>query len=223
MENVHKKTQNSTLKASMIKTEEWPPTVTVYPRSSSESSLTSFDDNDIIAFGPINVKRRRKPAPTLATGRRSKYEILTPEEAHKRDIRRARNRAAAERVRINRLNVEQQLQGKIDELENQEQNLLDIIELLQSQKLQLEMRLVTYEKLCSSRSLPNAQNYLIPAVLSTSAPTSATSQQVSSFCFEDLFSDSPTPAETQPDNFSNSLPILMPIDELDIFLMDICK
>src|SRR5579871_23350 len=80
-----------------------------YSISSSENSRQSYDDNETIAFGPIKVKPRKKPAPTLATGRRSKYEILTPDKEQKRNVRRARNRAAAERVRISRLNIEQQL------------------------------------------------------------------------------------------------------------------
>ncbi|CAF0986280.1 unnamed protein product [Adineta ricciae] len=127
-----------------------------YTISSPENSRTSFDDNDIIAFGPIKVKPRKKPAPTLATGRRSKYEVLSPEEEQKRNIRRARNRAAAERVRVSRLSVEQQLLNQIAELESQEAKLSQNVESLQHQKLHLETRLFTHERMCSNMTQTNA-------------------------------------------------------------------
>ena len=54
------------------------------PLSSSDGSVTStVDEMNVIAFGPILVKQRKKPAPTLATGRRSRYEPLTAEEDEK--------------------------------------------------------------------------------------------------------------------------------------------
>lgn len=133
---------------SIVKTEP-------YTISSSENSRTSFDDNDTIAFGPIKVKPRKKPAPTLATGRRSKYEVLSPEEEHKRNIRRARNRAAAERVRVSRLSVEQQLLNQIAELESQEAKLSQNVQVLQHQKLHLETRLFTHERMCSNMTQTN--------------------------------------------------------------------
>ena len=120
-----------------------------YTASSPEHSRTSYEDIDVIEFGPIKVKPRKKPAPTLATGRRSKYEILTPDEERKRNVRRARNRAAAERVRISRLNIEQQLQNQIDALEQQEQQLSADVRTLEHQKLHLQTRLLTHEHMCS--------------------------------------------------------------------------
>ncbi|CAF2711051.1 unnamed protein product [Rotaria sp. Silwood2] len=215
--------QNTTLNPSMIKTGELSPERTPYPRSSSENSFISFDDNEIIEFGPIKVKRRKNPAPTLATGRRSKYEILSPEEEQKRDIRRARNRAAAERVRISRLCVEQQLQDQIDGLEEQEHKLLNDIKMLQYQKLQLETRALTHEKMCSNRFSSNPQNHRISTFTSSSAPISTTFQQLehtSDLYFEDLFSNSPPSIQIQPNNYSNVLTTMTPSDELDIFLMD---
>ena len=108
----------------------------------------SSDEFDIIAFGPIKVRPRKKPAPTLATGRRSKYEILSPDEEQKRNLRRARNRAAAERVRISRLNIEQQLLNQIHELEQQQTKLMQNIQILENEKLHLESRLFTHEQIC---------------------------------------------------------------------------
>ncbi|CAF0783764.1 unnamed protein product [Rotaria sp. Silwood1] len=223
MNTLQREGQNSTLNPSMINTEALSSEVKAYPRSSSENSLGSFDDHDIIEFGPIKVKRRKKPAPTLATGRRSKYEILSPEEEQKRDIRRARNRAAADRVRISRLCVEQQLQDQIDTLEEQEQKLLNDVQRLQYQKLQLETRVFTHEKMCPIRSLSNAQNHFMPTLISTSAPISTTFQQVehtSDSYFEDLFSNSPPPVQLQPNNYSNLTTTTIPGDDLDMFLMD---
>ena len=122
-----------------------------YENSSSNASHHPHDENveSIIEFGPIKVKQRNKPALTLSTGRRSKYETLTPEEDQKRIIRRARNRQAAERVRINRLNIEQQLQNQIHQLELKEQQLNHIIQRLHQRKLQLQSRVFTHEKMCS--------------------------------------------------------------------------
>lgn len=219
--NVQQSCQNSTTDPQMIKTEQWSPNVISNPISSPETSVTSVDDNDIIEFGPIKVKRRRKPAPTLATGRRSKYEVLTPDEAYKRDVRRARNRAAAERVRINRLNVEHQLQSQINELESQEKNLIRTVEMLQCQKLQLETRILTHDRYCRSNSMPNVQPYSEPAFVSTSVPTTTACQQVSSFCFEELFDNIPTPVQTSMENLLNPSINLIPSDDLDIFLMDL--
>jgi hypothetical protein len=110
--------------------------------SSSENSAVSADDQDVVAFGPIKVKLRKKPAPTLATGRRSRYEILTPDEEKKRDIRRARNRAAAERVRLHRLGIEEDLKGEIEQLQAQEDQLHTDVQHLQYRKLELQQKLI---------------------------------------------------------------------------------
>ncbi|CAF1003128.1 unnamed protein product [Didymodactylos carnosus] len=123
-----------------------------------ETMITSTSFNlkhkDIIEFGPIRVRPRKNPAPTLATGRRSKYDILSPEEEHKRQIRRARNRAAAEKVRIRRLSIEERLKKQIRDLEQQSNSLINNINVLEDQKLQLESRLITHEHIC----MKNEQN-----------------------------------------------------------------
>jgi len=215
--------QHLTLNPSVVKTEESPPELTPYTVSSSENSATSFDDNDVIEFGPIKVKPRKKPAPTLATGRRSKYEILTPEEEHKRDVRRARNRAAAERVRISRLNVEQDLQGQINSLEEQEQQLINNVQMLQHQKLHLQTRLFTHERMCPSVNVLNSTiNNQIPAFSSNNISTSTMSQlvnNVNEFNIDDLFSDSSSPIQTQQNDFPTSFTTMIPDgDNLDLFM-----
>jgi len=218
--------QNSSSNTSSNKTDELPPEIATYPSCSSEHSSITYDDShNIIEFGPIKVKPRKKPAPTLATGRRSKYEVLSPEEEQKRDVRRARNRAAAERVRLSRLNVEQQLQGQIDVLEVQEQKLLNKVQMLQYKKLNLETRLLTREKICSTPTMAglNPQNDLIPTFTTYNPPTSTTFQQIeqlSEISLEELFLNSPSSLQNQQDNDSNSLTTLMPDMDPEDYLMN---
>ncbi|UJR33531.1 hypothetical protein I4U23_020975 [Adineta vaga] len=158
MDKLHSDSQESQSNSERIETGGCPSDTLQYHTNSVDNSPTSFDDNDTIEFGPIKVKPRKKPAPTLATGRRSKYETLTPDEEQKRELRRARNRAAAERVRISRLNVEQDLQGQIDALEDQEQKLYMNIQMLEDHKFQLQTHLVTHDSLCSTTNLSNTFN-----------------------------------------------------------------
>ena len=132
------------------------------PSNPSENSWLSSEENDVIAFGPIKVRPRKRPAPTLATGRRSKYEILTPEEEQKRNVRRARNRAAAERVRINRLTIEQELQEQIAALEQQEKNLSANVLELENQKILLETRIFTHERMCSDSNWSQLPQVILP-------------------------------------------------------------
>jgi hypothetical protein len=187
-----------------------------YQIGSSENSRASFDDNETIAFGPIKVKPRKKPAPTLATGRRSKYEILSPEEEQKRHVRRARNRAAAERVRISRLNIEQQLLEQIGALEKQEEQLVNDVQTLQHQKLHLETRLFTHEQMCSNTSVSNDLTSYLPL---DNIPTSfQQNDKLPELNFDDLFFNSLTNEQIQQ-NFPDSLSTIVLTDDLN-FLMD---
>jgi hypothetical protein len=208
MNTHHGEGQSSSWSPTDNQTEDIPLEMGNHPVGSSESSTTSYDDNhDIIEFGPIKVKPRKKPAPTLATGRRSKYEPLSPEEEYKREVRRARNRAAAERVRISRLNVEQELQGQIDALEEEETRLLNNLQMLQYEKLNLETRLSTHEKMCPTMNgTPSAFN----------SPLLQPNEQIPSINFEDLFLDSPRQLDN---NYTNSLSTVIP-DDIDDFFMD---
>jgi hypothetical protein len=200
-----------TLTPSIVKIEQ-------YSISSSDNSRASCDDNEIIAFGPIKVKPRKKPAPTLATGRRSKYEILTPEEEHKRNVRRARNRAAAERVRISRLNIEQQLLDQIDALERQEEKLLSDVQTLQHQKLHLETRLYTHEQMCSNMTVSNDLTSYLPL---ENIPTSfQQNDKLPEFELDEEFFNSLTNGYIQQ-NYSESLStIVLTADDLNDFFMD---
>ncbi|CAF3394329.1 unnamed protein product [Rotaria socialis] len=200
-----------------------------YPIYSSENSRTSFDGDDTISFGPIKVKPRKKPAPTLATGRRSKYEILNADEEHKRNIRRARNRAAAERVRVSRLNIEQQLLDEISALEKQEEKLLQNVETLQHQKLHLETRLFTHEKMCSNIVAQNSiiklendrTNYfpLENSSISSQQYDTTIIDKMTDFDFDDAFINLFTTEHIQ-ENFPESLSSIMTSDDLNDFFMN---
>jgi hypothetical protein len=219
MNTSHGEDQDSTWNCPISKTEEIiSPETGNHPIVSSESSATSYDDNqDIIEFGPIKVKPRKKPAPTLATGRRSKYEPLSPEEEQKREVRRARNRAAAERVRINRLNVEQELQGQIDTLEQQEKILLNNLQILEYQKLNLETRLSTHRNICPTMNGTHPQSsHLMSAFNNPNPPVFQQVEQISDINLEELFLDSPDRLEN---NYSNSLTTMIP-DDIDDFFMN---
>lgn len=200
-----------------------------YQMYSSENSHTSCDENEIIAFGPIKVKPRKKPAPTLATGRRSKYEILNPEEEHKRNVRRARNRAAAERVRISRLNVEQQLLNQISALEKQEEQLQQDVQTLQHRKLHLETRLSTHEHMCSNMVVQNplitSEMNLTPYFPLKHLPTSQQydtimiNDKISDIDIDDAFINSLVEEQVQQ-NFAECLSSFMENDDLNDFLMN---
>ncbi|CAF5198486.1 unnamed protein product, partial [Rotaria magnacalcarata] len=192
-------------------------------------SRTSFDGDDTISFGPIKVKPRKKPAPTLATGRRSKYEILNADEEHKRNIRRARNRAAAERVRVSRLNIEQQLLDEISALEKQEEKLLQNVETLQHQKLHLETRLFTHEQMCSNiiaqnsiRKLENNLTHYFPSEnssISFQQYDTTIIDKLTDFDFDDAFMNLFTTEQIQQ-NFPESLSNIMTSDDLNDFFMN---
>jgi len=219
VDKIHLNNQNFQWNSENVPGEECISDSVRYHTSSVDTSPTSCDDNDIIEFGPIKVKPRRKPAPTLATGRRSKYEALTPEEEHKREMRRARNRAAAERVRISRLNVEQDLQGQIDALEYQEQKLHMNIQMLENHKLQLQSRLSTHERICSSR---NVSDTLTDSLICTPTPnTYQTVQQVSDFNFDELFPPSSSSLNSAENHQTNFLSSSIPNDDFEDILMNL--
>jgi hypothetical protein len=93
-----------------------------------------------ITYGPTCVKLRSGAAPTLATGRRSKFMKLEGDAAVKREIRRQRNREAAKKLKEKRTILEQQLRNDILELESKEQELLSKIQSLKTRKQQLELQ-----------------------------------------------------------------------------------
>jgi hypothetical protein len=128
--------------------------------STTNSSFNSNINDDNISknyksFTPENSmsvptyqspSKRRQSAPTLETGRRSKFLQLDGIEAVRREARRTRNREAARKLKIKRSQVEEQLKKEIDDLESKEQALLLSIKNLDSYKTELETQ---YRKIVS--------------------------------------------------------------------------
>ncbi|CAF0713899.1 unnamed protein product [Brachionus calyciflorus] len=75
-------------------------------------------------WGPIKVRPRQRPAPTLASGRKSKNTKLTPEEEQKREERRKRNREAAEKCKQNREEIVKNLEKNYADLLSEQKMLL---------------------------------------------------------------------------------------------------
>ncbi|CAF2980432.1 unnamed protein product [Rotaria sp. Silwood2] len=92
----------------------------------------------VLKYGPIKVTVRPSAAPTLATGRRSKFVKLEGDAAIKRELRRKRNREAAKKLKAKREFIERQLEKEISELECKEQDLLLTVKNLELYKEQLE-------------------------------------------------------------------------------------
>ena len=120
-----------------------------------ESSSSS--SRNVVHYGPISVRQCRKSAPTLATGRRSKNLVLVGEEAARRDKRRERNREAARKIKEKRLMIEEELNQKLKDLEDQHSDLQDFLVQLKQRKQTLEIEVNTalidpIEKLLSNEN-----------------------------------------------------------------------
>ena len=103
-------------------------------------------------YGPIVVRPRKNPAPTLASGRKSKYAQLTAEEEYRREIRRRRNRLAAEKCKFKRNEIEEKLEIDLVNLHNEHHILKGENETLLAKKLRLEKLLNEHTQTCSSGS-----------------------------------------------------------------------
>jgi hypothetical protein len=91
--------------------------------------------NNIVEYGPIKIRVCRNPAPTIATGRRSKHLVLVGDEAIRREKRREKNREAARKLKEKRQLIEQELDEKLRKLEDEHSNLQrDLIELHQKRQ-----------------------------------------------------------------------------------------
>ena len=106
-------------------------------------------------YGPIVVKPRTNPAPTLKTGRKSKYISLSTEEEEKRDKRRSRNRQAAEKCKQKRIEIEEKLEINLKNLMAEQKSIQ-----LEKQKL-LEEKLHLEKILKQQNGTIYSSNYLI--------------------------------------------------------------
>ena len=104
----------------------------------STSSMEMTSENDTVQYGPIAVQLRRKPAPTLETGRRSKHLVLVGDEAARREKRRERNREAARKLKEKRLLIEEELNRTLKDLQGQHSDLQKYLRFLHQRKQLLE-------------------------------------------------------------------------------------
>jgi len=108
---------------------------------SNDNEVSSSSLSNKIQYGPISVRLCRKPAPTIATGRRSKHLVLYADEAIKREQRREKNREAARKLKEKRQLIEEELDQKVRELQGEHSELKNCLQELQQKKqiLQQEM------------------------------------------------------------------------------------
>jgi hypothetical protein len=117
-----------------------------YTTQNSISSIKSNDNevssssslSNTIQYGPISVRRYRKAAPTLETGRRSKYLVLVGEEAARREKQREKNREAARKLKEKRQLIEEELDQKLKYLKNQHSDLQNYLQYLKQTKQNLQ-------------------------------------------------------------------------------------
>ncbi|UJR10715.1 hypothetical protein I4U23_014905 [Adineta vaga] len=98
----------------------------------------SSSAKSVVEYGPIRIRQCRKPAPTIATGRRSKHLVLSGDEAIKREQRREKNREAARKLKERRQLIEEELDQKLKELKGENSDLQDCLAKLQHKKQLLE-------------------------------------------------------------------------------------
>lgn len=131
---------------------------TINQNSTQDNFGTTEQNQDLVSR--LNSKRGpRKPALTLANGRRSKYLILHGEEAIKRERRRERNRNAAQKLREKRQIIEEDLQNTIQSLESQHFTLENLLVELRTRKefLESQLRSLSTIQLLEEFSLSNSE------------------------------------------------------------------
>jgi predicted nuclease with TOPRIM domain len=108
---------------------------------SSVNSDENSSSTNCITYGPIRFYGRKSKAPTLSTGRKSKFEELQGEEFYRRELRREKNRLLSKNLKAKRDNILHNLLEEINQLEEQNSSLLDHIEQLHLYKKDLSNKL----------------------------------------------------------------------------------
>jgi hypothetical protein len=93
--------------------------------------------SNCIYYGPICFYRRRGKAPTLLTGRKSKFEQINKEEIFQRNVRREKKRLLSRKLKEKREKIENELIQQIKQLEGKEFDLENLIKQRQVYKKQL--------------------------------------------------------------------------------------
>ncbi|CAF1123884.1 unnamed protein product [Adineta steineri] len=102
--------------------------------------------NNCIYYGPIRFYGRRRKAPTLSTGRRSKFEEVNEEEEIRRNKRREKNRLLSKRLKEKREKILNELIQQINQLEEKQFYLQNTVEQLHSHRNQLINKLSNANK-----------------------------------------------------------------------------
>jgi len=84
----------------------------------NDNNISISEDPERITTYNILNKKTRIAAPTLATGRRSKFLKLEGLAAARREMRRKRNREAARKLKEKRSRLEEKLNSEINDLES---------------------------------------------------------------------------------------------------------
>ena len=117
----------------------------------------------------------------MASGRKSKSIVLSEDEARKREIRRQRNRNAAEKCKLKRSCIEENLNNDRKRLSEENANLLQENEKLLAKKRRLEEMLNSHP--CKNRPSSSSQNQQVSySVQSTRMPTNAVPVTGMNFC-----------------------------------------
>jgi hypothetical protein len=111
--------------------------------SNSSDCDESVSSNNFIAYGPIRYFSRKGKAPTLSTGRKSKFQELHGDELIQRELRREKNRLLSKKLKEKRETILNKLLQQVDELEGKHSHLLSHIEQLQLYKNDLSYELET--------------------------------------------------------------------------------
>ena len=126
----------------MLTSKATSPCIAQFSISSIESNDSEVSStNNSIQYDLIEVRLCRRSAPTLETGRRSKYLVLFGDEAAKREKRREKNRDAARKLKEKRELIEYELNLKLKQLEDEHSNLENDLKQLQQIKENLEEKI----------------------------------------------------------------------------------
>ncbi|XP_076313773.1 uncharacterized protein LOC143226548 [Tachypleus tridentatus] len=115
----------------------------------SQSTCNSFFSEDSLSMSPPPaVTTTSASKPRNSGGRRPKNEKVSPEEEERRRVRRERNKLAAARCRKRRLDHTNNLLKETDGLEKKRLALQNEIQLLTSQKEELDFLLTAHKATC---------------------------------------------------------------------------
>ncbi|XP_076305826.1 uncharacterized protein LOC143222760 isoform X2 [Tachypleus tridentatus] len=152
---------------SMVKQEEEPEWMASVHNQSTSNSL--FSEDSLTMSPPPVVTTTSSSKARSSGGRRPRNEKVSPEEEERRRVRRERNKLAAARCRKRRLDHTNSLIKETEGLEKKRQALQNEIQLLTSQKEELDFLLAAHKATCklltSHKSIENGKEPLNNIIL----------------------------------------------------------